>query len=336
MGYLYLEKLAFLFLTGKIALIYQTNFNPIVAKRNMENRATIISWIKASRLTSQSYIFIPLLLGQAIYYQQSGNFNWFFFILLQLFGIFNQLYIVFANDYADYETDRKNKTFNMFSGGSRVLVDGELEPFQLKKAAWITAGLCVACGLIFLVGFQRPWVLLLAVMGLLLLWAYSFPPFKLSYRGGGELLQMLGVGLVLPLIGFYGQSGSFEGFPFPLIAALLPMQLGCAISTSLPDRPSDLVSGKKTLSVIFGLILAKCGIIVLCTLSIISIYGLSVRGSLDLPVVKLLALPIISSLLHVSVLNSKPGTWGITLFNLLTVFSVLSIQAGLIIIFFMR
>jgi len=308
--------------------------NHLLFKRIMENRAKIISWIKASRLTSQSYIFIPLLLGQAIYYQQSGNFNWFFFIILQLFGIFNQLYIVYANDYADFEADQNNKTFNMFSGGSRVLVNGELEPSQLKTAAFITAGLSVACGLIFWVGFGRFWVLILAVIGILQLWAYSYPPFKLSYRGGGEILQMLGVGLVLPLMGFYGQSGSFEGFPILLIAALLPLQLACASSTSLPDYPSDKSSGKKTSSVLFGLILTKCGIILLSSLTIISVYGLAARGGLDIPIIKVLALPIMATLLHITALNSKPGSWGIMLFNFFTVLANLAIQVGLIIVFF--
>ena len=48
----------------------------------------------------------------------------------------------------------------------------------------------------------RPYVLLFAAVGLLLLWAYSFAPLRLNYRGGGELLEAAGLGGVMPLIGY--------------------------------------------------------------------------------------------------------------------------------------
>jgi 1,4-dihydroxy-2-naphthoate octaprenyltransferase len=209
-------------------------------------------WLKASRLPSQSYIAPPLLLGQAWVAHQHGELSWTILILVQAFGVFDQLCIVYANDYADQATDRLNRTSTLFSGGSRVLVEGLLQPRQLRRAALLMAGLCLLVGLILSLGFDRPAALPLAATALILLWAYSFAPLRLNYRGGGELLQAVGVGAVLPLFGHVAQGGALEHFPWPLLAVLLPTHLACAMATALPDEPSDRLSRKRTAAVLLG------------------------------------------------------------------------------------
>jgi 1,4-dihydroxy-2-naphthoate octaprenyltransferase len=209
-------------------------------------------WIQASRLASQGYIFFPLLLGQALWFCRSGHLNWPMAGLTWLFGLVIQLFIVYANDVADAAIDRLNSTFTPFSGGSRVLADGKLTVSDLKTGVAVTVGLCLVIGGVLLLQ-GRPLAPGLILTALALLWLYSFPPVRLSYRGGGEFLQMIGVGLVLPLFGFYLQAGTFAGFPIRYLAVLLPLQLACAFSTTLPDEPSDRAGGKKTISVLFGI-----------------------------------------------------------------------------------
>ena len=92
-------------------------------------------WLKAARLPSQSYIFLPPLLGQALALHQGAKFDWKVFALVHLFGLAMQLYIVFANDYADQETDQRNTTFTPFSGGSRVLLMATYSLKPLKMLA---------------------------------------------------------------------------------------------------------------------------------------------------------------------------------------------------------
>jgi len=235
----------------------------------------IATWIKASRLPSQSYIFFPLLLGQAIYYSQTGTFNTAIFILLHLYGLFIQLFIVYANDRADIKTDSLNKTYNIFSGGSRTLVNGHITKHENSLAILIVIAGNAAVGIILTIFYQRVMALPLIALSLGLLWMYSFNPVKLSYRGGGEILQMLGVGLVLPVFGFYGQSDTLNTFPLYTLAFILPCQLACAIATSLPDQPSDRASSKKTASVLLGLPKAKFCILMLIALSLIIFFLLS-------------------------------------------------------------
>jgi 1,4-dihydroxy-2-naphthoate polyprenyltransferase len=210
------------------------------------------SWVRASRLPSQTYIAFPILLGQMVALRLTGSIDWPAFVLAQLFGLFDQLYIVYANDWADVETDQRNTTYNIFSGGSRVIVEGLLSRRAVGTAAIVMAALALATGvgLWVLRGTFMPVALMAA--GLALLYGYSYPPFRMSYRGGGETLQMVGVGAVLPMIGYSAQTGSLAGFPWLILTVTLPISLGCAVATSLADEPSDRLSRKHTMSVLLG------------------------------------------------------------------------------------
>jgi 1,4-dihydroxy-2-naphthoate octaprenyltransferase len=211
------------------------------------------AWLQASRLPSQSYIALPLLLGQLVAVRLTGNALDLGTLLgVQLFGLFDQLFIVYSNDWADQETDRRNRTATLFSGGSRVLVEGRISPRALGLAALACAAalLTVSVGLAVTRGV--PLLVPLALVALALLWAYSYPPLRLSYRGGGELLQMVGVSGVLPLYGYLAQGGDLGRFPWWLVACLLPTHLACAIATALPDEPSDRESRKLTLAARVG------------------------------------------------------------------------------------
>lgn len=244
----------------------------------------IRSWLKAARLPSQSYIALPLLLGQVLGWASTGSWSWTIFVLVQLFGITDQLYIVWANDYADRDTDAKNDTFTIFSGGSRVLVDQSITPITLLRAAQAMVLLSVLL-LITLSALSNPYILPIGSTGLLLLWAYSFKPFMLSYRGGGELLQTLGVGMVLPLIGYMAQGGELFGFPWDYLAILFPLNLATAIATALPDLPSDSQSNKRTIPVKFGMekaIMLIVGLVVVA--SALHVWLLGERTAVTVPV----------------------------------------------------
>jgi 1,4-dihydroxy-2-naphthoate octaprenyltransferase len=268
---------------------------------------TFKAWIKASRLQSQSYIFLPLLLGQIMAMHYFDVWNWSIFLLVQLYGVFIQLYIVYANDYADIETDKLNETFNIFSGGSRVLSNKLLSPKEVRNGAIVMASLTILAGVVGYLLFDRAWLVLLSFVSILLLWMYSYKPVKLSYRGGGEFLQMLGVGMVLPLFGYYSQSGTFDAFPWWLFAVLLPTNLACGMATSLPDEPSDRKSKKRTSSVLFGIKRNMILIILLNTISLSLLIYFSLTSSL-IDFSYILIFPIIAILLQFPFINAIPGS----------------------------
>jgi 1,4-dihydroxy-2-naphthoate polyprenyltransferase len=220
------------------------------------------AWLQASRAASQSHIFFPLLLGQAVYYSRTSRFDWMVFALLYLYGLFVQLFIVYANDRADIETDRLNTTYTLFSGGSRTLVNGLISWKENFVAIVCTVVLNILIGILLTSVYGRDLALPIIVVSLFLLWIYSYSPVRLSYRGGGELLQMLGVGVLLPVFGYYAQSGEAARFAWVLLAFILPGQLACAMATALPDEPSDRVTGKRTSAVLLGPEASKLVIIV--------------------------------------------------------------------------
>lgn len=212
----------------------------------------IKAWIAASRLPAQIFMFPAILLGQALHFSFTGEFNLGAFVSLLIYGLAMHFFIVYINDVADYETDQKNTTFTPFSGGSRVLVEGKLTKQSLLIAGLVMAGVVLFIGNLMAIRSGEWTLMVWIVVGLFLMHAYSFGPIRLSYRGFGEVLQMLGVGVVLPVVGYLAQGGAYETLPWLMIMALLPAQYGMAISTSLPDEPSDKESQKRTTVVILG------------------------------------------------------------------------------------
>jgi 1,4-dihydroxy-2-naphthoate octaprenyltransferase len=163
-------------------------------------------------------------------------------------GVLDHLFIVFANDYADRDHDQTDAR-TPFSGGSGVLVDGALKPRQLLHGA-IGAAVCLwRLSLAFAI--RSWWILPLGVAAIALLWLYSFGP-RLSYRGGGEFLQGLGVGVVLPLVGFAAQAGQLHSYPFVTLLATFALAFAGNIATALPDRDVDRRAKKKTWPVKMG------------------------------------------------------------------------------------
>lgn len=194
----------------------------------------------------------PLVVGQALAYAVTGRFSWQMALAVHVFGVIDHLFIVFANDYADRGPDAAVDTKTPFSGGSRVLPEGKLRPVDLRRAATWMAFLLVALSMWLAVRHDIPSMVLWALAALSLLLAYSFPPLSLSYRGGGEVLQGIGVGLVLPAVGFAVQAGGVSELPW---AALLPtVLLGTFgnVLTALPDYAADRTGGKRTWPVRWG------------------------------------------------------------------------------------
>jgi 1,4-dihydroxy-2-naphthoate octaprenyltransferase len=289
----------------------------------------LLSWIQASRPASQAYIFFPLLLGQAFWAQQGHNLHWPFVVLTWFFGLTIQLYIVYANDYMDFEVDRLNSTYTPFSGGSRVLVEGKINRRTLAAAAWVTVVANLALALFFYLS-DRPLAAPFILFSLLLLWLYSFPPVRLSFLGGGELLQMIGVGMVLPLLGYYIQAGTLNSFPVRFFAPFLPLQMACAFSTTLPDEPSDRADGKKTVSVLLGLNKSKQLVLLLHASAIFS-YGLCIARFNPLKTgLAVLFIPVASwsAMLYLA-RQARPGTRAMFFFVFFSILATVGFTAAM-------
>lgn len=207
------------------------------------------SWVQASRPLAHINVAVPLLLGQAAAWHVTARFSWFWLVAALLWGVLDHLFVIFANDFADHEADSGQRT--LLSGGSGVIPEGKLTPRQVGRAAQAAAIalLLHSCALSLL---GRPWTPFYGLAALLLMWLYSFAPVRLSYRGGGEVLQGVGVGVGLPSLGYYLQA---EGVLAPgwIMGPAALLGVCSNVLTALPDVEDDALAGKRTWPVRHGM-----------------------------------------------------------------------------------
>jgi 1,4-dihydroxy-2-naphthoate octaprenyltransferase len=185
---------------------------------------------------------LPMALGGALSYGMTGIFSvrWF---LISVAGVYLiEIGKNAANDLVDYlsgvDLMVAPEKITSFSGGKRAIVDGKLTLSEAMLVAVTTLAAGSIVG-IYIAVFREPAILYIGTAGLFLAAAYSLPPFKLCYRGWGELAVGIAFG---PLI----VSGMFmvqtHTLPWQVILASLP--IGFLITNVLwinqyPDFEAD-------------------------------------------------------------------------------------------------
>lgn len=184
----------------------------------------------------------------------------------------------YANEYFDYDADVANTTPTAWSGGSRVLVNGELP----RKVALIAALVLFALGAavsILVVREDRNALPILTAIAVLA-WAYSAPPIRLCARGLGEVDTALVVTALVPFLGFALQAPDFVGVETLLLAIvpLVLLQIAMLIAIELPDMAGDAATGKRTIVVRIGTDRAAQLYVAITTLAYLAIPLASLLG----------------------------------------------------------
>jgi len=102
------------------------------------------------------------------------------------------------------------------------------------------------------VALGRPAAFAGTLIGLAIFAAYSLPPLRVNYRGGGEWLEMFGIGAFLPWFGCYLQSGELWARELWVLLGFLPLCLASAVASGLADEQSDRKGGKVTFTTNMG------------------------------------------------------------------------------------
>jgi 1,4-dihydroxy-2-naphthoate octaprenyltransferase len=207
------------------------------------------AWVRAARPLAHGNIAPPILFGVALACSTTGVLDRTGLVLALIFGVLDHLVIVFGNDLADVDADRQSEGATLVSGGSRVLVDGTLSRNSLRMALRVAVGaLLLFAGLASL---KAPLLFGLALAALALLWLYSGAPVRASYRGGGALLQGLGVGVVLPLVGWSLQAPESLPSWLSLAPPLVLATMGNVL-TAMPDAEGDRRAEKRNVASRYG------------------------------------------------------------------------------------
>lgn len=206
-------------------------------------------FINATRLPFLTATAVPILLGTAIAWKDGfGDVG--LFLLTLLGAVFFQLGTNVINDYFDHKNgvDEANFTPGPFSGGSRVIQRGLMQPQAVRNlailfyAAGITIGLFLAA--------TRGWELVIfGGLGFLLGIFYVAPPILLSHRGVGEIAVGIGFGPLMVVGAYFVQA---QRWSLEALYASLPIALLIAAVlyiNEFPDRLWDGRAGKNTLVV---------------------------------------------------------------------------------------
>ena len=220
-------------------------------ERTMREQLSL--WIRATRMRFFTAVILPIVLGAAIFWQRQSRFSVTNFFLSLAIGILLHSGTNQANDYWDTlsGTDRINKFYSPFNGGSRVLVEDLLKPSSLHTVAILNflLAITISAYLSFLSGWI---VFLLTISASFFGYFYSAPPIAFAHRALGELVIGTFFGPLATLGGYYAQGSEFSWAP---IVASVPIGLlifAVIYVNEFPDIEADSHVGKNNLVVRMG------------------------------------------------------------------------------------
>lgn len=190
---------------------------------------------------------VPMAVGGALAYGITGKFSVYWFIV-SLVGIYLiEIGKNAVNEVVDYKSgvDRyvSPEKRTPFSGGKKSIIDGKLTVFEAGVVALLTMGAACLIGF-YIILFKEFSVFWIGITGVLISVFYSIPPFKLAYRGLGEVTVGITFGPLI-LCGIYlVMTGSID-----LRAIVVSIPIGLLIANVLwinqyPDYEADLQGGK--------------------------------------------------------------------------------------------
>lgn len=210
-------------------------------------------WLRASRANFLPVSILPYCLGAA-YALRRGEFHLPLFFL----GLAGAGAVLLAanlfNEYWDYRfsADRPAGERSPHYGGSGAIQEGTVSPRAVLTAAWSCLVFALLLGTVLALVLNNLLLLILVVSGSAIAWAYTAPPLRLVYRGGGETALWLAFGPLLTAGAYLLAAGSLSGAV--LLLSLAPGFLVAALLTAneFGDTVDDARAGKRNLVVRAG------------------------------------------------------------------------------------
>ena len=249
-------------------------------------------YIRALRAPFVTGSIVPVIIGSALAFtDKTFSLTLFFIVLLGVSAL--HLGSNLMNDYYDARgSDPINIRVTPFSGGSRVIQNGEVAPTSILLMAIGFFVIALFTG-ILLAHMGRPLAIVIGLMGLVAGWAYSSPPLQLMLRGAGELVIFLAFGPLITLGTYYVMSGhlSWQAFAIGIPQGFL---IGEVIwINQFPDFQADQQAGKRNLVVRLGLRISRylyCAFMLSAFIIIILLVG--IPGISYLAMLGLVAFPL--------------------------------------------
>jgi 1,4-dihydroxy-2-naphthoate octaprenyltransferase len=207
---------------------------------------TLAPWLQAARLPSLTASAVPVLAGTAIVADE--RFRPLVFALALLGAMALQAGTNLVNDYYDHV---QGADTGASLGPSGVIQRGQLAPRAVLFAGIAAFAVGAALGgvLVLLTDWR---ILPLGAASIAVGYAYTAPPFKLAYRGLGEIAVFVFMGPAVVMGAAFVQTEQWSRDAF---AASLPLGLLAAAilhANNLRDIEGDRAHGKLTLAALAG------------------------------------------------------------------------------------
>lgn len=221
-------------------------------------------WILAARPKTLPAAMIPVFLGSAIAYSDSV-FDFYPASLALICALLIQIGTNFANDYYDFKKGADNEHR---IGFIRATSSGLISERTMLYATFLTMGIAFAIGLLLVhhAGYK---ILVIGLLSLLFGIMYTGGPYPLGYNGLGDIFVFIFFGIVAVMTTYYVQALEWSTKSFYVSLAAGALSTNILVVNNLRDVPTDTVSGKKTLGVLFGERMLKFEYTLLSILSLI-------------------------------------------------------------------
>jgi len=206
-------------------------------------------WFIAIRPKTLSLAIVPVLVGTALGWSDSGSVNWSVMIAALVAAVLIQIGTNLHNDAADFEHGADISATRL--GPLRATAEGWLTPSQVRRGAALSfiLSFLTGCYLIWVGGWP---ILVAGLLSIAAGFAYTGGPKPIAYIGLGEIFVFIFFGLVAVGGSYYLQTGTLN---LSALAAGTLIGLPAAavlVVNNYRDLDNDRQAGKITLAVRIG------------------------------------------------------------------------------------
>ncbi|MCE4617706.1 MAG: UbiA family prenyltransferase [Desulfurococcales archaeon] len=180
-----------------------------------------------------------------------GQVSWLLLTIAIIGSVMLHAMVNVLNDYFDYKMNVDRPGAGTVQYRPHPIVHGILSPtgtFLFGTGVGV-AGLALAL-LVTLMG--RPLAFWLGLIGFILAFAYTGPPFSLKYRALGELGVYLAWGALIPIGSYYLATGEIRYLPVIVTLPLALFVIAILFANNMRDIEVDRGAGVKTLANTLG------------------------------------------------------------------------------------
>ncbi|MFA5101046.1 MAG: prenyltransferase, partial [Candidatus Omnitrophota bacterium] len=227
---------------------------------------------------------LPFIFGSLM---NLDGFNVAYFLLGLAGVVATHLSANLINDYADSKSGRdwQDKKYYGLFGGSKLIQEGVLSESFYLKLAILFLGIAGACLIALAAMLRSVRIIQFFLVIVVLSWAYSQKPFRLSYRMAGEPVIFLLFGPALVMGGYFIQTEIFPdvrsfilSLPFGFLTTAL------LFINEVPDADADAnvgkrtwvsLAGKKNAHIVYALLISFAFLYVAASIRLRYVNGLS-------------------------------------------------------------